>query len=157
MSGPVIRSARRSLVFSLLFVAGCGRDPNIPDLAHATGVVKFNGQPLAHATVQFASTTAEKGYQAGVGSTNSAGEFRIRTYNRDGAVVGAHKVVVIRPDEASFFVDPQTKKPVPKMDPRWKMPKSLIPVKYTHLDKSGLMAEVKPRMQNKFVFELQDE
>lgn len=158
MLGPLVRAAGRPLVvFTLILTSGCGRDPNIPDLARATGVVTFNGEPLANATVQFASTTSEKGYQPGIGSTNDAGEFRIRTYNRDGAVVGQHKVVVIRPDETSFFIDPQTNKPVPKMDPRWKLPKSLIPVKYTHLEKSGLTADVKSRARNEFVFELQDE
>ena len=60
-------------------VAIHGAEVRVPDT--------YNGEPLADATVTFVSTEKEKGYHAGIGSTDANGEFRIRSYERDGAIV----------------------------------------------------------------------
>ena len=141
----------------LIIVAGCSRDPRIPELASALGVVTYQGEPLADATVTFVSTETEKGYQPGIGSTNDRGEFRIRSYEYDGAIVGSHKIVVFKLDASTLVIDPKTQKPVPMMDKRWKKPKLFIPAKYTQPEMSGLTAKVESGKKNQFTFELKDE
>lgn len=137
---------------------GCGsRDPRIPPLAKATGVVTYKGEPLSGATITFVSVLQDKGYHPGIGSTNEHGEFRIRTYNLDGAVVGSHKVSVVALDDASANVDPKTGKELTMYDPKWKPPASLIPRRYGDPEKSTLTAEVESGVDNPFVFELEDE
>ena len=143
---------------ALEFCAGCeGRDPRIPPLAEATGVVTYKGEPLSGATISFASVLQDKGYHPGIGSTNDQGEFRIRTYNLDGAVVGSHKVSIVALDKDSGVVDPETGKELTMYDPRWKPPASLIPPKYGDPEKSMLTAEVESGVKNEFYFELADE
>lgn len=152
------REAQRWQGTALEFCAGCGtRDPRIPPLAQATGVVTYNGEPLSGATISFASDLQDKGYHPGIGSTNDQGEFRIRTYNRDGAVVGSHKVSIVALDKDSCAVDPETGKERTMYDPRWKPPASLIPKKYGDHEKSTLTAEVESGVENQFSFELDDE
>ena len=144
------------LVVSSVFVGCNRRDPNIPALAAATGVVTFNGEPLAGATVSFSSTHAGKGYLPGAANTDERGEFKIRTYNLDGAVVGKHKVSIVKIDESSIARDPETGRPYgpPMVHPKWKKPKSFIPTKYTSLEQSGLIADVLASTNNRFEFNL---
>jgi hypothetical protein len=138
---------------ALEFCAGCGgRDPRIPLLAQATGVVLYKSEPLSGATILFASDLQDKGYHPGVARTNDEGEFQIRTYNLDGAVVGSHKVSVVALDHDLGVVAPAT-----GTNSRWKPPVSLIPAKYGDPEKSRLTAEVMSGVANRFDFELDDE
>src|SRR5689334_22293335 len=94
---------------ALELCAGCGRrDPRIPRLARAIGVVTYKGKPLPGATVMFASVLQEKGYHPGTGRTNDQGLFRIQTYNLDGAVVGSHNVSIVALDDHPGAVTPET-------------------------------------------------
>ncbi len=78
------------LVLATLLLAGCGGASDAPTMAKVAGVANFNGTPLPDATVTF---YPEKG-QPGVGRTDAAGAFQIRTNGQLGAIVSKHKVTV---------------------------------------------------------------
>lgn len=152
MAGSALRVA---LLIGL--TNGCYRgDPNIPQLAPTTGIVTYKGTPLAGATISFISSDPDKGNLPGVGSTDTEGEYRIQTYNRDGAVVGNHKVVIVAIDENSLARDPKSGAPLPRMHPKWKPPVSRIPDRYGHPESSKLTAEVVESSSNQFDFHLED-
>ena len=142
-----------TIATALAFCTGCGRqDPQIPPLAQAVGVVTYKGEPLAGATIMFASELQDQGYHPGIGRTNDQGEFRIRTYNLDGAVVGSHKVSIVA---LEYSVD--MTQPAKGNHSNWKPPVSLIPAKYGDHNQSNLTAEVESGITNQFDFELDDE
>ena len=90
-----------SLTFSWIFaVAGCGSGGDFP-VEPTTGVVMCDGQPVPHVTVFFeplaSGETALAGKQ-GIGIADENGKFPVSTYaERDGAVLGRHRVRVGRP------------------------------------------------------------
>jgi len=80
---------RLSLTGLLLFFIGCGDSQ--PETAPAGGVVTFNGEPLANASVNF---YPENGKSAN-GVTDDDGKFTLTTFkSNDGAIVGNHTATV---------------------------------------------------------------
>jgi len=143
-----------SIVLTVAMAGGCsGRDANLPKLATTTGVVTFNGTPLAGATISFVATDPAKGHLPGVGSTDDDGEYRIRSYDLDGAVVGSHKVIIVAIDEDSLVKDPKGV-PLPRMHPKWKAPKWRIPERFGQPEISKLTAEVLEDTDNRIDFSL---
>ncbi len=119
------------VLFAAAFLAlsGCGDSVK---LVPAEGVVKINGQPAANVSVQFLPDVT-KGVTGptSYGTTNAEGKFQLKTYDgRDGAVPGAHMVVLADLDEER---PPQGQ--VAKKAPR-------IPNRFTTAT-GGLTAEVK--------------
>lgn len=84
-----------SVVLATVALIGCG--PSRPATAPVEGTVTLDGQPLAGASVTF---TPSAGGRPGMGTTDSSGKFTLMTYEAgDGAVIGQHKVTVIKMTE----------------------------------------------------------
>ncbi len=91
---------KNHLIFSALLAAavGCGDGIDKKPVALASGKVMCQGRPVANASVLFNPVTQGKSALAGkqaYANTDANGEFVLSTYgDRDGAVVGKHKVIV---------------------------------------------------------------
>jgi hypothetical protein len=119
---------------------GCNRGP---EMAAVTGKVTYNGQPLQFGSVTFQPTRG----QPARGEIQSDGSFELSTFSLgDGAFVGPHKVKIAcyESQNPAFVKGPGEQR----------LGRSLIPVKYTLLDQSGLTAEVKPDTAEPIVFDL---
>ena len=120
-------------------LVGCNPRPaGRPATAPVTGVVRFDGEAVAGATVSF---QADGGGRSATGITDAQGRYQLSTFARgDGAVPGSYKVIVMKysmPDDTSGgqgeYVPPQGPAPPPK---------HLLPEKYAAAKTSGLDATV---------------
>jgi hypothetical protein len=113
----------------LLLLAGCNRSGL--NLAPVEGVVTFNGAPLEKAGVLFKPTSGP----IAIGTTDSQGHFTLMTANKNGALIGDHRVSISKTEQLA----PQ----VPgEHFPRYQT-KYLIPQKYGSPETSELTATVK--------------
>ena len=118
-----------------------------------TGVVTYNGEPLADATVKFIPTDAT-GSQS-YGKTNEKGEYKLQTLlgaADAGTTPGEYKVTVdcITTVETGNMIEENgEEKPETVAE-------SLIPAKYNNAETSGLTATVAPG-DNTINFDLSDE
>ena len=75
-----------------LTMTGCGGGDS-PPLGKVKGTIKFDGQPLADATVIFAPTAA--GGTTSIGKTDAAGAYELYyTSDTKGALLGKHEVKI---------------------------------------------------------------
>ena len=82
--------------FAALFCVGCGgsKSGSRAELVPAAGVVTYNGEPVADATLEFRSATDVPNSLA-AGQTDAEGKFILTTDRpNDGALPGSYKVVV---------------------------------------------------------------
>jgi hypothetical protein len=91
---------------TVLWVPGCGSDPY--PVAPAAGIVTFNGKPLSGAHVLFQPVRTGSEIEVGpesVGRTDAQGRFTLTTIEpeRDGAMVGKHRVSVTIPEEEDRY------------------------------------------------------
>jgi len=131
---------------AVLAISGCS-GVKTPPVGQVGGIVTLDGQPLTKGQVQFVpdSSKGTKGRMA-VGLIGNDGRFSLTAFKPgDGALVGFHKVVIICEEEMPAF-DPKSPPPPPK---------SLIPIRYTDPNTSGLTAEVKSAGKNDFTFALE--
>jgi len=120
-----------------VLVAGCSsgsnENPAWPKRYRASGTVTYAGKPIEGADIVFLSAD---GKSTGTGKTDSAGRFQLSTYtDKDGVVVGSHKVTVRRCD----VVDP-TPKDVDLSAGGVALPPKItwiVPEKYSIAGKSG--------------------
>ena len=118
-----------------------------------TGVITYNGEPLADATVKFIPTDAT-GSQS-YGKTNEKGEYKLQTLlgaADAGTTPGEYKVTVdcIETVETGNMIEENgEEKPETVAE-------SLIPAKYNNAETSGLTATVAPG-DNMINFDLSDE
>lgn len=127
-------------------LAGCGGEERLPT-APVEGKVLYNGEPLTFGSVVF---LPEAGPPA-KGTIQPDGTFRLSTYEKgDGAILGKNQVEIT----CSTNQDPNA----PPPDPNIEMPvgESLIPLRYSQAQTSGLTREVKEG-GNSFEFKLTDE
>ncbi|MHC4877762.1 MAG: carboxypeptidase regulatory-like domain-containing protein [Planctomycetota bacterium] len=125
-------------VSALLLLAGaCGcSDSQVPTWPVSGKVVLEDGTPLETGTVEFAS---DDGIHTARGTVQSDGSFRLTTFrDGDGAVAGAHDVVVIQLISTEDLPMHQHDHG-PTIDPR-----------FAHYDRSGLRFTVKPEDDNEF-------
>ena len=106
-----------------------------------TGTVRFQGKPLANASVRFQS---QDGKVSAGGTTDTDGKFTLTTYTSgDGAPVGTYVVTIavsaVREIEPGVL-DPNLHPSVP------------IPPQYSQADTTPLKAEVKASGSNSFEF-----
>lgn len=118
-----------------------------------TGVVTYNGEPLADATVKFIPTDAT-GSQS-YGKTNEKGEYKLQTLlgaADAGTTPGEYKVTVdcIETVETGNMIEENGE------EKEETIAKSLIPEKYNNAETSGLTATVAPG-DNTINFDLSDE
>ena len=117
-----------------------------------TGVITYNGEPLANATVKFIPTDAT-GSQS-YGKTNEKGEYKLQTLlgaADAGTTPGEYKVTVdcIETVETGNMIEENgEEKPETVAE-------SLIPAKYNNAETSGLTATVAPG-DNTINFDLTD-
>ena len=79
-------------------LAGCGGHRG-PEMAPASGVVTYQGQPLEGATVRFAGPAG----RPSTGTTNVEGRFELSAFEPgDGAVVGENIVTITKYAPPSF-------------------------------------------------------
>ena len=144
----------------VLLAIGCGSDsgpPPVP-LYPVSGVVTFNGRPVAEADVTFFN--AEQNRSA-FGRTDDEGKYSLTTFTvKDGAVAGNHAVTIAKyvsttppppePDVESEAYEP----PKEGYDPPEAKADSGLPEKYADPGSSGLTATVDAGGANEFNFEL---
>lgn len=146
-------STRLAALLALgLVVAGCGGDPNKPELGRVQGTVTFNGQPLTHGSVVFVPV-AGKGSDTGhiaSGMIDERGNFELTTFNTgDGAVLGQH-IATVESREQNTFVPPKPGEPI-----NYVLPKSSTPAKYASAESSPLRYTVESG-RNTFALELKE-
>lgn len=110
-----------ALLLSALFapLAGCGGGLEEFPVAETTGTVTCDGAPVQYALVFFeplkTGGSAVVGKQ-GVAVTDENGRFSISTYGeKDGAVVGQHRVRVGAPERAGWSCNCETNSEVDLM------------------------------------------
>jgi hypothetical protein len=115
-----------ALVLLTLLLAGCG---DRVKLVPVEGVVKINGQPAANVSVQFQpdGLKGNKG-PTSFANTDGEGKFRLKTFDgRDGAVVGAHRVVLADLDEDRPAQGQPMTRP-PRLNAQYTLPNSGLQV-----------------------------
>ncbi len=135
---------------ALVVIVGCGGS-DAPEMAPVKGVVTYQGKPVENAGVTF--TPTKKGSPA-TAQTNAQGEFTLQTLGKDGAILGDHIVTIAKME--SQAVDASQGEPGRQPPSKTPPPKSLIPDKYAHPDKSGLKQTVKADGPNEFKIDLAD-
>lgn len=164
-------------------LAGCSGGSKLK-VVPIKGTVKYNGQPLAGASVAFVPTD-EKGKTAG-GMTDTQGQYTVTTMETpskvvDGALPGSYKVMVSKlkkssdeefrdrvnamtPEEIQNLSDEDKQKMGrmsgsvdPTQQPQQSgAAESAIPTKYNNADESGLTATVKAGQTEPINFDLTD-
>jgi len=89
--------ARIAMLTGLLaVVAACSRVPHDrPETAPVSGLVTYQGQPLAGAEVRFYPPRAPR---FAIATTDAEGRYTLSTFEPgDGAVLGEHLVAVLKP------------------------------------------------------------
>ena len=76
---------------SLVCLACIGCGPDGPELGTVSGKVTMDGQPLTNALGTF---QPEAGGRASIGKTDANGQYTLVWVERQGAVIGSHKVSV---------------------------------------------------------------
>lgn len=134
MSGRAVST----LASLLCLIVGCGR--GTPRTMPVTGVVIFQGVPLAEADVAF----TPKGGRPATGRTDAAGRFTLTTFKTDdGAVIGQHVVTVckhVKKDSNATGVYADYAQ--------------VTPVHFGRPSESPLRADVVPKGRNEFTFDI---
>jgi hypothetical protein len=109
------------------------------------GTVRYEGQPLAKASVTFLSQDA--GGRDAHGSTDASGVFRLSTFDtNDGALSGSYKVIVQLPQEMDTSVTAATadeaRQAMSTGQVKRKAPAVVIPPRYSQPDQTILVQQV---------------
>jgi hypothetical protein len=134
-----LRFCVSSLGLWALTFAGCNRSGL--NLAPVSGVVRYNGAPVAHAGVMFVPETGPYA----IGTTDAEGRFTLKTANHEGAIVGSHKVAISKHKTTSTQVAGEH---MPRYNTKY-----FVPEKYASPVTSELTATVEDD-DNNFDFEL---
>ena len=126
-----------ALVLPLVCSAGCQKEG--PTIVKVTGVLTYKGQPVTNAYLRFRPEYGRPSW----GQTDEEGRFKLNyDRDRDGAVVGKHKVwLEVRPTAA----EQANVMPGAGLAKRPAMPRDLSELfdKYS-AEKSTLTVEIKP-------------
>lgn len=141
-------------------VVGCGRNDR-PNMAAVSGVVQFQGKPLAGAEVVFRNDLAPR-FAKGV--TDKDGRFRLTTFEtNDGAVVGDHKVTISKLQANPALSGASVENPSAAYGQGMRaaaagkleaIAKQELPAKYADANTSSLTARVAKDGKNEFEFKL---
>jgi len=139
----------------LLAVVGCsGRSDKWsdarPPVYKASGKVMYQGKPLEKALVLYHPVNGE---DAPYGETDAEGNFVLTTFDEhDGGPAGSYKVAVTKIEyevKPTAFDSPEEKAVA-------RIPKHLLPAKYSQKESTDLTAEIKADGDNTAVFEIAD-
>ena len=126
--------------FLLLLLAGCSKPE--PATYPVEGKVEFYSRPAIGYYVEFSSQAEETRGINATAEVQNDGTFKLKSMvngkEKDGAVAGPHKVVVIPP--------PSGRGPA-KIE--------LVPMRYMDYNTSGLTFEVKPGQANEYKVSLE--
>ncbi|MBN2294998.1 MAG: hypothetical protein JXM70_21395 [Pirellulales bacterium] len=112
-------------------------------MAPAKGRVTLDGRPVTDAAVAF---TPVGGGPMATGNTDAQGLFELQTTNKPGAVVGEHRVTILKMQESGYNPDGT-------VGPGGIRTQWLVPQKYSMAATSGLTANV-GKSDAEHVFEL---
>ncbi len=113
----------------LLCGCGSGEEPT-PETVPVQGKVTYQGKPVPKGTISFQPSDG----RPAVGEIQSDGTYSLSTFGeKDGAILGAHKVMVVAKSG-----DPSKMPSTPGYVP----PKDLVPQKYGSTATSGLETTV---------------
>ena len=135
------------LVLIAMATGGCGGGgaKDAPKIAPVVGVLKYKGAPVAEVSVAFYPAKGP----AGSATTDSKGEFQIRTNGQLGAVVGKHKVTASQAQPAGE-IPPAGGTEVELLK------KTTIPTKYADQNASDLSIDVPAEGNKTLVLDLTD-
>jgi hypothetical protein len=145
------------LVMSASLVAGIGCSGGgdkwtkaRPPVYKASGTVMYKGKPLEKALVLYHPNNGE---HSPYGETDADGKFLLTTFDEhDGGPAGSYKVVVTKMEYEL--------KPTPYDSPEEKsvarIPKPLLPAKYSKKETTDLTAEIKADGANETVLEIKE-
>lgn len=141
----------------LILIVGCGGAPDKlaskrPKTFPSSGSVKFNGQPVAGATVVFAPDPGGTPTSVAASAlTDSSGNFALQAYPPLlGAVPGKYKVAISKMEPAPPAATGPNAHDAPPPPPS----KALIPEKFANADTSGLIADIPEGGKNDLHFDL---
>ena len=140
----------------VLTLIGCGAEDGIGKRYKVTGKVTYKGEPLKSGSVNFYPDDVAKG-QPAAGSIKEDGTYTLGTRGGDdGALAGKYKVSITSYNvDASKTGAPAQGGSQDQVVVGKAMGKSLIPIKYTGTDASGLSADI-TSSSTKFDFDLKD-
>lgn len=167
-----------ALTVTLLLALGCSKGPKTPTVP-VSGTIKYNGTPVAQATVAFINKTPAEGknQHPARGVTDDQGRYTLSTYinpnEYPGVPPGDYTVTVSKREAVGEVnVEDMYNKQLANMPKEGTSqqqvgqvmsqqqqqlgPKSLIPEKYEDATQNLLPATVKPTGENKFDFDLTD-
>jgi len=148
-------SLRPSAWYAVSLIAfaqfGCaGGHVGAPPTVPVSGMVTYNGEPVADATVSF---HPQGDHRSAYAKTDAAGAYRLTTvHEHDGAMLGEYQVTVSKIIDENAVAptnDIAAVRPTPKYT-------SMIPEKYGKPTTSGLSASVEKGSPNQFDFTLSD-
>ena len=148
--------ARWMLLLVLVLVGCSGQDPSLngrPKVVVAMGTVLYKGAPLADASVIF--TNLESATTA-YAQTDSAGNFKLTTFNKgDGAAPGK-QVVSVRKLEMLVKTKQGAENEISSVIPPMPEERWLIPKKFGNPELSGLGLELPDTGNPKIILDLKD-
>ncbi len=150
------------LILTVMLLSGCGN----PDLGKVSGLVTFDGQPLAGASVTF--TPTDPTGVLGVAITDENGKYVMfspmeKKHHARGVLAGNYTVTVSKkeipldPDQTLYNQGQITYDELMARQSRRTFGaaiKSLIPIRYDDGTTSGLTAEVQSQTDNVINFDL---
>ena len=155
---PCCDGSLRLLVLIVLMGFTIGCSDSGPRLFEATGKLTLNDKPLANASIIFSPAEQSPTVLLATGRTDAEGAFALITDLRPGATAGKYTVTISATEEIAAAPKSQSKnKENSSMLREGDMPKptkSLIPLKYTKLEESGLSFTVDAAGKNQFEIKL---
>lgn len=141
-----------------IVVAGCSKTASVEGVVKTSGVVTWQGAPVAGASVTFYPDGA--GGQAAAGTTDAQGKYELTTLNaKDGAKPGTYKVMISKMEAsgpgATMSQEEQTKYLEQHGSPPPTEVKNILPQQYAEVTTTPLTATVKDGGVNEINFELQ--
>jgi hypothetical protein len=138
-------------------VAGCNKTASVKGVVKTSGVVTFQGAPVAGASVTF---YPDAGGQAAAGTTDAQGKYELTTLNaNDGAKPGTYKVMISKMETsglgATMSQEEQTKYVEEHGSPPPMATKNALPAQYAEVTTTPLTATVKDGDMNEINFDLQ--
>lgn len=105
-----LSAASLAAVLCISMLVGCGESG--PPLGKVTGKVTMDGKPISNAIVSFVPIDGSRSSSA---MTDDSGTYRLSFVDREGALIGEHKVSITSTAE----VQGNTMEDIPSDDPRY--------------------------------------
>jgi hypothetical protein len=134
----------------LATIAGCGKKG--PQRAPVIGTIRYEGRPVAGATVTF--VPVDRLMRPASAMTDNEGRYRLQTIGMGpGAIVGQHQVGVVLREPSPAVTSSGGSNPILEMQNR-PLGRPLLPIQYFTPEDSGLTADVADVPENQFDFDL---